>query len=63
MENSLEERKNAMSWWNTLRNTDLRNGTRDKGYYTRKYFELRMYKYLTGREIQIIYESEHIKGI
>lgn len=58
MENSINKRKIALSWWNTLRNTDLGNGTKDKGFFTTKYFKLRMYKYLTGSEIQKIYESE-----
>ena len=52
-------RKKALEWWNTLRNTRLMNDTKDKGYYTDKHFGFnkRMYQYLTGRETQLIWET------
>jgi hypothetical protein len=51
----------AFTWWDTLRNTRLCNGTKDKGYYTDKYFgfNMRMYKYLSKDEIVMIYSKEH----
>jgi hypothetical protein len=48
----------ALSWWDSLRNTNLcTNRTKDKGYYSNKYFPQRMYQYLTNDEILIIYTS------
>ncbi len=54
-------RKKAIEWWDTLRNTRLMNGTKDKGYYTDGYFEfnMRIYQYLTGREIEAIWMKEN----
>jgi len=51
----------ALNWWDTLRNTRLCNGTKDKGYYADKYFgfNMRMYKYLSKDEICMIYSKEH----
>jgi len=53
--------KDALSWWNTLRNTHLMNGTKDKGYYADKYFEtnMRMYQNLSTDEITMIYNLEN----
>lgn len=53
-------RQLALNWWNTLRDTRLDNGTKDKGYYTDKYmgYNMRMFKYLTGREVEEIWEKE-----
>lgn len=58
-------RSQAIEWWNTIRNTRLCDGTKDKGYYTDKYFgfNMRMYQYLTGREVELIWEGEHKKSI
>lgn len=55
------DREKAISWWNTLRDTRLMNGTKDKGYYTDKYFGFgeRMHKCLTGREIENIWNQEN----
>lgn len=57
---TLTTREKAIAWWDTLRNTRLMDGTRDKGYYTDKYFgfNMRMYKYLTGREVEAIWIKE-----
>ena len=50
----------ALRWWNTIRNTDLHDGrTVDKGYYTRKYFPLRMFKFLSDSDVLFIFEKEH----
>lgn len=53
-------REKAIAWWNTLRDTRLNDGTKDKGYYTDKYFgyNMRMYQYLTGREVEVIWTKE-----
>ncbi len=63
MDEYVEKRMAALEWWETLRKTDLRSNsfwtdTKDRGYYTRKYYPERKYQWLTGREIQKIWESE-----
>lgn len=58
-----EKRKQAMEWWNNLRDARLMDGTKDKGYFTDKHFGVstRSHESLTGREIQQIYENQHHK--
>lgn len=58
----MTNRSKAIEWWDTLRDTRLCNGTKDKGYYTDKYFgfNMRMCKFLTGREIEMIWHAEII---
>lgn len=58
--NKVTSREMAIEWWNRLRNTRLNNGTKDKGYYTDRHFGfgMRMYQWLTGREIEEIWTKE-----
>lgn len=53
-------RERAIAWWNTLRNTRLCDGTKDKGYYTDKHlgYNMRVYQHLTGREVEAIWTKE-----
>ena len=52
------DREKAMEWWNTLRNTNLRIGSKDKGYYCENFDYMRMWQNLTGSEIEQIWRKE-----
>lgn len=49
-------RRSAMEWWNTLSSAGR---TRMCDTYTELVGSIRRWETLTGREIQMLYESEH----
>jgi len=49
-------RHSAMGWWNTLSNAGK---TRMCDIHTELMGSIRRWETLTGREIQMLYESEH----
>lgn len=57
---NITTRGRAIYWWGRLRNTRLMDGTKDKGHYADKYFgfNMRMHQYLTGREVEEIWNKE-----
>jgi len=51
-------RQKALEWWNSLRSANI-NGIKGKKHYTDNFFgfNMRIHKYLTGREIEQIWRT------
>lgn len=58
------DKKRSREWWDSLRNTRLVNGTKDKGYYTDDFFgyNMRMWKYLSEEDVVNIWEYNFKKN-